>query len=212
MPTRKPFQRERDLDFTASLYLQGWSQFRIAEKLAAERDYEVSRQTISNDLKAIQERWRQNTAMNLDDHRARELAKIDALEAEYHEQYQRSKEPRTINSKSAKSKPGSGKDKPATVEQSASERIEQREGNPAYLQGVERCIAMRVKLLGLNAPEKSDTTLRIIDMAAVQAELRRKIEAGEMNYEQALLVTDHDTTLVDELFKGVASRVSVSKD
>lgn len=75
-----------------------------------------------------------------------------------------------------------------------------------------RALDHRAKLLGLYAPQQLDTTVRVIDMDSVKAELRRKIEAGEMTREQALQVTDNDTDLVNEFFKGAASRVSVGKE
>lgn len=166
--TRTKFQREHDLEYVSNLYLQGWSQQRIAEKLASERDYEVSRVTIGNDLKEVNRRWQQNTNIPLDEHKIKELARIDKLEAHYWEEYFASKEKRTIKTKSGNSKSTAvkkGKDgkeieisPPSQVIQATSERIEEREGNPAFLQGVERCIKLRCDLLGLNAPEKKEVT------------------------------------------------------
>lgn len=167
--TRKTFERERDLEFIGNHYLQGWSQHRIAERLNQERDYELTQQTISNDLKEIQRRWQANTVIPLDTHKAKELARIDKLEEHYWQEYLASKEPRKSTSKVDKSQTIARKKAnnemdappPQQVSRVASERIEQREGNPAFLQGVERCIKMRVDLLGLNAPVKSDESMTI---------------------------------------------------
>lgn len=59
--------------------------------------------------------------------------------------------------------------------------------------------------------DKTDNTLRIIDESAVIADLRRRVEAGELTREELLYATENDTTLADELFKGAAHRVSTGK-
>lgn len=215
MPTRKPHQREADLPVINAWYLQGKSQYWIADELAKIRPYEVSRVTITNDLKEIRKRWRDETNLPIDEHVIKELARIDYLEQTYWREYEQSREPRKITAKSAKSKPGKPDAKgnaTSQVEQTGSERTEEREGNPAFLQGVERCIKLRCDLLGLNAPQKRDDTLRIIDESTVLADLRRRVEAGELTREQVLKVTDNDITLADELFRGAANRVSTGKD
>lgn len=67
-------------------------------------------------------------------------------------------------------------------------------------------------MLGLYAPQKSDNTIHIIDESAVIADLRRRVEAGELTREELLYATDNNTTLADELFRGAAHRVSTGKD
>lgn len=206
MPTRKPFQRERDLETIGNLYLQGWSQHRIVEKLNQERDYELTQQTISNDLKEIQKRWQANTVMPLDTHKQKELARIDKLEEHYWQEYMASKEPRKITSKAAKSKPGKPDAKgnaTSQLEQTGTERIEQREGNPAFLQGVERCIKLRCDLLGLNAPQKFKTE----DWRTQAIE---DIKAGRLKY--ADVASAFDDTLALELFRLAGKAVMVSDD
>ena len=76
MPAKKrtPIQIEDDRRETASLYLQGKTQQAIAERLG------MTRQMVGYDLKAIQRRWRQDTARDLDEDKAKELAKLDELE------------------------------------------------------------------------------------------------------------------------------------
>ena len=61
----------------ASLYLQGKPQRAIGERLS------MTCQMVGYDLKAIQRRWREDTARDLDADRARELAKVDELERTY---------------------------------------------------------------------------------------------------------------------------------
>jgi hypothetical protein len=159
--TRTKFQRERDLEEISTLYLQGWSQMRIAEKLNSDRDYAITQQTISNDLKEVNRRWRENTVIPIDDHKQKELARIDLLEQTYWSAWDKSLETAKTTSTKVKDLPASGKDKPGSKQYEASTRNEERDGNPAFLAGVERCIKMRMDLLGLNAPVKSEDSMTI---------------------------------------------------
>jgi hypothetical protein len=183
--TRTKFQRERDLEYISNLYLQGMTQQRIADKLASERDYEVSRVTITNDLKEVNRRWRLNTVIPIDEHKIKELARIDHLEQVYWSAWEKSCETVNINTRQTRSgeatkitdvtippgmdakeaKPKDVRHKSRSVapgEQiSETSRTEERDGNPAFLAGVERCIKMRMDLLGLNAPTKSEDTVTI---------------------------------------------------
>lgn len=68
------------------------------------------------------------------------------------------------------------------------------------------------KIFLLDGKPTARTEHQIIDMDTVKADLRRRVEAGELNREQLLLVTDNDFSLADELFRGAANRVSTGKD
>ena len=115
---RTRIQIEDDRREIASLYLQGKTQQAIAERL------NMTRQMVGYDLKAIQRRWREDTSRNLDEDKARELAKLDELERTHWQAWEDS------------------------LEQ------EDKHGNPAYLRGVIDCIDRRCKLLGLDSPQK----------------------------------------------------------
>lgn len=147
-PKRTDFQRESDLEKVSSLYLKGWRQIDIAAEMG------LSRQQISYDLKTIQQRWRESTAINLDEAKSRELARLDELERSFWAAWEQSKSERT---KARQETGGKGKDGKATVTKASMEK-EQRDGNPAFLQGVLSCIDRRCKLLGLDAPTKSELT------------------------------------------------------
>jgi hypothetical protein len=161
MPTRKPHQREEDLPLINAWYLQGKSQQWIADELARNREYEITRQSISNDLKEIQKRWQANTLIPLDQHKVKELARIDLLEQTYWSAWEKSLETAKTTSTKVKDLPASSKDKPGSKQYEASTRNEERDGNPSFLAGVERCITLRCKLLGLEAPVKSEDNLTI---------------------------------------------------
>jgi hypothetical protein len=157
-------RRER----VASLYLQGWSQSRIAA------EFSVQQQMISKDLHAIRALWRKSLIRNFDDAKSQELAKIDAVEVEYWAAWMRSQAPEeTTNTE----QDNMGKSKAAI------RRIGQV-GDPRFLEGVERCIKKRCELLGLNAPERKEisgigglplqTEIRVANegIAALLADLR----------------------------------------
>lgn len=162
MARRKAHEREFDLEYINTRYLQGWSQQRIADVLNTERPYDITRQTVSNDLKELRQRWAQSTVIDLDEAKGKELARIDQLEREYWEQYEASKEDKTITStKQRESLKQVARDGQTITErvpggQEATLRTETRTGDPRYLAGVERCIKMRMDLLGLEAPKRAE--------------------------------------------------------
>lgn len=89
-PKRTKAQREEDLVFTARAYLRGKAQHAIAEELSQERDYKITQQQISVDLKTIFKRWRDSQISDMDELKRRELEKIDHVETTYWEQWERS--------------------------------------------------------------------------------------------------------------------------
>ena len=149
-PKRTAFQIERDRRDIADLYLQGWTQARITESINADedRDYQLSRRMIGYDLKALQEAWRESSLIDIDEAKARELAKVDRLEREYWTAWERSrKDAETLRQE------GSG-EKPSRVV-----KIKRpRNGDPAFLRGVQWCIERRCKIIGVDAPSKSELT------------------------------------------------------
>lgn len=139
--TRTKGQVERDRIEVARLYLQGKYQHEIAELL------KVSQQQVSYDLRAVQAQWRDIPAKQIDELKNKELARIDQLERTYWEAW--------VDSKKAKETTSTAKEGDRLK---VGKRSEQRNGNPQYLAGVQWCIERRIKLLGLDAPVKSEIT------------------------------------------------------
>lgn len=168
-PKRSKIQREADLQTLAALYLQGYSQTAIAEKLS------ISQSQVSLDLKRLYKTWRDAALIDFNEAKQRELARIDELERAYWEAWRRSVG-RVVerNKKTIKGGPNEG----TTDER----RARKQAGDPQYLQGVERCIAMRVKLLGLLEPEGDDWRAALIraghDGASIGATLAGLIGAA----------------------------------
>jgi hypothetical protein len=126
----------------ARRYIRGVPQYQIALELG------VVHSQISYDLKKLQERWMASSLQDFDAARAAQLARVDHLEREYWDAWDRSKEQCKITFKESTQ---AGKDRRRVK---GSERVEDRVGNPAFLAGVQWCIEERSRLLGLNAPQK----------------------------------------------------------
>ena len=146
---REPFKREAHLEQIARRYLMCESQASIAHQLG------VSQPTICSDLKEIRSRWLASSVRDFDAAKAIELAKTDLVEAEFWQQWERSKElKRTRKVEDGLTERGE-MIKTTVVE-------EPRCGNAVYLNGVMSCIERRCKLLGLDSELKyQDLTLAI---------------------------------------------------
>lgn len=139
---RTEAEREADLLQIAMWYQKGWTHFRMSEELNlkyADSGRVLTRRQVSSDVATILKRWQERAATAIDQRRAEELARIDRLEAEYWDAWERSKESaKTISRKG----------------ESVSQVLRDSDGDPRFLQGVERCIEMRIKIFGLAAPTK----------------------------------------------------------
>jgi len=141
MPKRHPVQREKDLENIAHRYLMLHEpQAVIAAAL------NVSQPTVSNDLKALVNRWQESALMDVDEAKATELARINRLELEYWNTWEQSKR----DKESTLAEKTEGKE----THTKAQQRKEGQVGNPSFLAGVQWCIDRRCKLLGLDAPTK----------------------------------------------------------
>jgi hypothetical protein len=142
----------------AELYLHGASQNAIADKVG------VDQGTISRDLKVLRAEWLKSALVDINEAKARELAKIDALEATYWQAWARS----LHNAVTVTQEKLTGKEREAAAMVLASRagapveaimrEVEKREGqsgNPAFLAGVMNCINRRCDILGLDAPKEN---------------------------------------------------------
>lgn len=145
-PKRNKDEREKDLAVVAELYLKGRRQADIARHLSEIRDYTLSQQQVSGDLKLIRKRWLESSLRDFDHLKAQELAKIDQLEVTYWDAWERSLEDkqRTESSRTT------GKE----VREGAKMVTTPGLGDPRYLTGVQWCIGKRCEILGLDAPAK----------------------------------------------------------
>lgn len=82
---RTAIEREKDLLEISEMYLHGLSQYKIAEKVG------LSQAQIANDLRCIREQWKKNVVINFEQARLDQLQKLDLLESELWEQWEKSK-------------------------------------------------------------------------------------------------------------------------
>jgi hypothetical protein len=131
---RSKFQRANDLLKISQLYLTGSTQAEIATQLG------VSQPQICYDLKELRASWLESSLVNLDEAKARELAKIDNLEAQYWVAWGRSQKDKKTET--------IGGEAGATV------RTEEQCGDPRFLEGVRWCVSKRCEIFGIDAPKK----------------------------------------------------------
>lgn len=150
---RRPDQIRRDRAIVARLYLQGYTMAEVTRRLNAgteeDRDYSLSLQQIAYDIGKIREAWLESALVDIDQRKAEELKKLDALEHEYWVAWRRSlQDETTITTESSEDEDGRVK---RTVKASS--------GDPRFLQGIERCINRRIELFGLDAPKRTEAVI-----------------------------------------------------
>lgn len=121
----------------AEKYLQGRTQAEIARQLS------VSQATVSSDLKAIRRVWRDSQIRDFDEAVELELQKLQLLEREAWEGWQRSQQPLELT----RVVQGEGGKK-------AEKTVRGQHGDPRFLELVHRASVGRRALLGLDAPTR----------------------------------------------------------
>src|SRR5258708_11371613 len=127
------FARRRDV---ANLALKGWTQAAIASHL------KIPQGTVSRDLAAMREFWREFPVYDCEKVRFEQLQKIDLVETEAWAAWQRSQEQRHSAALTR------GK----TGEQTRTS-LQDQYGDPRYLREIARCVAQRYEMIGVQPPE-----------------------------------------------------------
>lgn len=148
----------------SDLYLQGRPLHAISD------DLQVPMTTLWRDLKAIQKDWRSSAIRNFDQQVEQELQKLDLVEREAWESWERSKKP-AQEASARDHEPGRG-----------TKRIKSRHGDMRCLEIILKCGEGRRELLGLN-PHKPQVTIQADNVRVdMQSELRK-----DLLYEPAYL-------------------------
>jgi predicted transcriptional regulator len=177
----------------AELYLRGLSQVEIAGQLGC------SQPTVSNDLTSLRDEWLALAVMDFNERKAKELAKLDALERTAWEAWDRScKDAETCHERTEAALMASAKEKTEAKEQARLVIVKRiidkttkgQAGDPRFLERVAWCIEMRLKVVGLlkNVPVNVNQSAFNWDIFAAgmpQGEVPDEIEA-----ELAGLLTD----------------------
>lgn len=122
-------------------YLRGMYMAQIADELG------VDTATVSRDLSELRKEWLERSINHVDQKKAIELAKLDRLEVTFWEAWERSKE--NAETHIERSTPNGHIVEDKSVGQS---------GNPAFLEGVLKCITKRCEIIGIDAPKKVEAT------------------------------------------------------
>jgi hypothetical protein len=152
-PKRSKLQRERDLQETARLYLRGWTQLEIGQKLG------VDRSQISKDLKVIVQRWRDNASTDIAEIKLREVTKINALETDAWAAWDRScqnAETTVTTLSKARSKT---KGAAAPDAQKIERTTKTQPGDPRFMERIAWCISKRCEIFGVEKAKESKVKL-----------------------------------------------------
>lgn len=153
---RSEAEQERDRREISRLYLQGMYQVDIAGRLG------LSQPTVSRDIQVLIDEWKIERAYDINEAKARELAKVDNLELEYWEAWHRSQENAEKEVKKQRAIPGKKDNKGVpTVDvlgQEIQKTSEGQTGDPRFLTGIQWCIERRCLILGVDAPKKTELT------------------------------------------------------
>jgi hypothetical protein len=139
----KPIRRnldiiDRDMLEMAEMFVRGMSFRQIAEAMTKNRDYKVHYQTVNNTINLLIEEWRKAYLKEIDQIKATELAKINAVEAAYWDEYFKTQQPttETITEKGSR-------------DSKVRKTTRTRHADLRCLEGVQKCIEMRCKIFGI---------------------------------------------------------------
>lgn len=148
-------QRESDKSFCAELFVKGYSYKQIAEKLNERTkqnglDYTISIQQIYTDINNILASWKKERFDCIDKYMQLELKRLDKMEVELWEAWERSKEPK----RKTQIRGGSILNTRISGGILDKRELKDENGDPRYLDLLLKVQERRAKLLGYNAPLK----------------------------------------------------------
>lgn len=130
-------------------------QHQIAERLKTDYGIEVTRQTVSNDLKAIEKVWEQNTAINHNRYKAEMENHYRQIYLEAMTAWYKSLEDKKTNIQESSEAGGD-----AGSKAKVSIRTEGQSGNPALLAQAQNALKSIRELYGVDAPQKKEFSWR----------------------------------------------------
>lgn len=145
-PKRSKVQKELDRLLIERCLIRRMTLREISEKIGAERPYTLSIQQVQKDAAMLRDKWRKETMEATDKWMERELSGLDEQEREAWSAWERSKQD-AVTKMATKEGQASGK---------ASVKTEGQCGDPAYLRHILDVRERRAKLLGLDAPSRSE--------------------------------------------------------
>lgn len=145
-------QREHDLVFCSKMFLQGYTYAEMCTRLNEENarlgvGYTISPPTIHWDMQQLLIEWKRERMDNIDDYVTQELRKLDKIEVELWEAWERSK----IRVRRKRGRPHKILEDGTVVEDIATETVP---GNPRFLELLLNVQQRRAKMLGFDSPIK----------------------------------------------------------
>lgn len=150
----------RDRADIARMRLLGMSQAEIADHLSKNRDYTLSQQMISLDIKAVRSSWFKTSIEDYDKLKLIELARLDDEEAIALAAWERSLKP--IIRRETGVTPKGEIDK-KIFDEYEDGSLAPRDGNPAFLARLESIRQRRCTILGFEAHQRSENINAAID-------------------------------------------------
>lgn len=155
-------QREADKHFCADLFVKGYTYRQIAEILNAHNEenglkYKLTYKTIFCDINQVLVEWKKERFETIDNYIYLELKKLDKIEVELWEAWEKSKS----GKRKTKIVGGSIKDGAIKGGELDSRMLEDTNGNPKYLDLLLKVQERRAKLLGYNAPVRLELENRV---------------------------------------------------
>lgn len=149
------------LEIVSTLYKRGYSYRKIKEEVMKRLDLKTySLQTVKRDIQTLLDEWRESRIEDTDELVTLELARIDDTCRELWEQWEKSKENFTRQTRKQKGSPTrdaeTGQTSIRTYQTERTETDVQGLGDPSYIAEIRKQLEERRKLLGLYAPEKKE--------------------------------------------------------
>lgn len=163
MCKRTKDQRELDLAFCSNLFLRGYTYREISERLNEENarrgvGYTITKQMVYWDMQQLLIEWKRERMENIDDYVTQELRKLDKMEVELWEAWERSKTGKLREKNRQNAKPRKVLEDGDNPEYYGYEETatETSAGNPRFLDLLLNVQQRRAKMLGFDAPIKVD--------------------------------------------------------
>lgn len=179
-------RRQARLDIVGELYKRGYSVRKIAAEVMRRLDLKTcSTETIHNDIHELLNEWRESRLENIDDALQLELTRIDDTVRELWEQWEKSKQDRSVTRNKRKGAPVRTDNQNGNNNNQSGERIRtvyQEEilqqvvglGDPSYIAEIRLQLVERRKLLGLYSAEKREIKATTeVSREELEKELRR---------------------------------------
>ncbi len=150
--TRTVDQIEIDQAAIAEMMSRGFTNLRITDAINSVRPYKLSTRTIRHDMEKIRQKWHTAQMESLTVHINRELQLLDYLQVEALDGWERSK----AEKQKSEAEKADFSDQGKRAGTRSKLTRENRDGTPEFLAVALKCSERRCRILGLDAPTKSE--------------------------------------------------------